>query len=103
MIASKLIIPEGSGFSYYALTSSAFDAQGDSVSLRAIELDKIPQIPIQIFKDGDCSVSSLLGFPNKVYSRRKHLLVVAPEVISAEEEEHAPSRLVPYECFLLGC
>lgn len=74
-----------------------------SASLPLIWLDEIPQIPIQIFKDSYRAVGGVLGFPNEAYSGLEHLIVVAPKVIGAEEEEDSPSRLVPDERGLLGC
>ncbi len=74
-----------------------------SVGHLVIGLDEIPQISIQIFKDSYCPVGGVLWFPNEAYSGLKHLIVVAPEVIGAEEEEDPAACLPANERGLLGC
>jgi uncharacterized protein (DUF2384 family) len=72
-----------------------------SDALRTATFYQVPQIAIQIFKDGDRAVSFLLRLSLELYPQRPHFIVVTPKIIRFQEEKDAPARLIPNKFRLL--
>lgn len=62
--------------------------------------NQIPQIPIQIGKNGHGAVGSLVWFPDELDAGGHHMMVVTPEVIGLQEKEDTAAALVADERFL---
>ena len=65
------------------------------------QFDQIPQIPVQILKHCDHPVGLVIRLPDKFDTNRKHLNIVTPEIIRAEEQENPATGLVADRGFLL--
>src|SRR4051812_37365845 len=66
------------------------------------ELDQVPAIAVQVLEHGHGAVGRLLGLADEAHTLRAHRLIVAPEVVGLQEQEHAAARLIADECLLLG-
>src|SRR5215212_5101722 len=64
---------------------------------------QIPEIPVQIFEDGDRSIRLDFRFPYEADSYGEHPTVVSPEIIGAQEEENPSAGLVADDTLLLRC
>jgi hypothetical protein len=65
-----------------------------------LPLDQVPKVPVQILENGDCAVGLFLGFADEFNLSRDEGAVVAPEVVSVQEEEYAAAGLVSDACDL---
>lgn len=66
-----------------------------------IKLQQIPQVAVEVFKNGHHAVILLFGRTDELNSFFNHLVVVAPEVVGVEKEEDPTASLVADEGFLL--
>jgi hypothetical protein len=65
-----------------------------------LPLDQVPKVSVQILENGDRAVGLFLGFADEFNLSRDEGLVVAPEVVSVQEEEYAAAGLVSDACDL---
>jgi len=72
-------------------------------SILPARLDQIPQVPVQIFENSYRAIRLGFWLPDELDVSRKHLMVVAPEVIRAEKQGNPATGLVANERFLLRC
>src|SRR5262245_46641456 len=49
------------------------------------QFKQIPEIPIQVFKNGHNAIVGFSRLSHKLYSLRDHLIVVPPKIISVEK------------------
>jgi hypothetical protein len=66
------------------------------------KLQEVPQVSVEVFKDGDGAVGLFARFANKGNVFGAQGAVVAPEIVGMEKEEDAAARLPADELFLLG-
>lgn len=66
-----------------------------------LDLQQIPQVSIQILEHRDHPVRLFLRLADESDSLRDHLVIVSPEIVGVEEEEHSPACLIPDKRFLL--
>ncbi len=81
---------------YYAALNRLMD-------LWLFRFDQIPKIAIQIFENGYDPIRRIFGLPDELDACRKHLIIVTPEVIRAQEKENPATGLAADEGSLLGC
>ncbi len=68
--------------------------------LLVIKLNQVPQISVQIFKDGDGSVTFFLRFADKADAERNHFAVIAPEIVGSQKQKDTPTGLATDEGIL---
>src|SRR5882757_1798545 len=66
------------------------------------QLQQVPQIPVQVFEDSNGPVSFDLGLPHERNPPLDVVRIVSPEVVGIEKQKDSATRLIAYECFLLG-
>ena len=64
-------------------------------------LDQIPQVAVQVLKHRHRAVVLRFRFPNKFDATLRHIIIVAPEIICAEEQKHSAPTLVADKSFLI--
>ena len=64
-------------------------------------LQQVPQIAVQILENRDRSVALDLGLTHEGHAPRKHLLIVAPEIVCIEKQEDATTRLISDPRYLI--
>ena len=70
--------------------------------LGLLQLQQVPQIPIQIFKNGHGAIRFDFRFPREGYTQGNHLMVITPEVVGMEEKKDSAAGLLADESFLLS-
>lgn len=65
-----------------------------------IELQQVPQVAVEVGEHGHHAVVGLFGLADEFDPFRGHGIVVAPEVVGVEEEEHPSAGLVADEGLL---
>jgi hypothetical protein len=65
------------------------------------ELQKVPEVPVEITEHSHCAVYLHLGFTDEGHAICSIRAVVAPEIICVEEERNSVARLVANSGFLL--
>jgi len=65
-------------------------------------LEEIPLVAVEVFEDGDDAVGFLAGRFEETDAAGLVGLVIAPEVVGVEEEEHAATGLIADGEGLLG-
>lgn len=63
-------------------------------------LNEIPEIPVKVFEYSDCAVWLNLRLPYELNPFQTHLIVIAPEIVSTQEEKYSSSGLVSDERYL---
>ncbi len=63
-------------------------------------LVKIPTVAIEVFKYHNQPILFLSGFLTKRHTFRFHGLVVVPEIITLQEQEHSAAALITNKAFL---
>jgi hypothetical protein len=66
------------------------------------ELEKVPQVSVEVFKDGDGAVGLLPRFANKANAFPDQRVVVAPEIVGMEKEEDTAAGLMADKLLLFG-
>ena len=66
-------------------------------------LNQVPEIAIEVFEDGYCSVGFFAWWACEVNSVSGHGMVVAFEIVGEEEEEYAAAGLVADAGYLGFC
>ena len=87
----------------WSAPANCYPALSRLIGLSLTRLDQIPKIAIQIFENGYDPIRRIFWLPDELDACRKHLIVVTPEVICAQEKENPATGLAAYEYFLLGC
>lgn len=64
-------------------------------------LHQIPEVPVEVFEDGDGAVGLLGGRADEADAASKVRLMVAPETVRLQEQEDTPAGLVADEGLLL--
>src|SRR5579864_504053 len=72
------------------------------LSAISFQLEQIPLISVEIFENGNRAVTLLARFFFKLDATRRHLQVVAPEVVGVEKKKHSSAGLVADAARLLG-
>lgn len=75
--------------------------RGRDTGPRGARLDQIPEIAIQAFEDGDRPVAGDEGWSHEPDTGVGHGAIVPPEVVRAQKEPDAATRLVFDERLLL--
>lgn len=68
-------------------------------------LQQVPQVAIQVLKNGNCPIYFFFGRPHKFDIPSSHLFVIPPEVVCEQEKENAATRLIahPFQLLFIGC
>ena len=66
------------------------------------ELNEIPEVAVEVLEHGDCAIGLLGGRADEADTFGSHSVIVAPEIVGAQEQKDAPARLVADEGLLLG-
>src|SRR5258706_4905906 len=67
-----------------------------------LQLQQVPQVPVQVFENSNGAVKLALGFPHESNPARDEVLIVSPEVVGIEKQKDSTTGLVAYEWFLFG-
>ena len=65
------------------------------------ELDQIPAVAVEIREHRDGAIRRLRWLAHEYHTLSTHCVIVAPEVVGAEEEPHPSTGLVANACRLL--
>ena len=83
-------------------TSKSAYAEGRGVSIASGGFEEIPLVAVEVFEDGDGAVGFLAGRFEESDAAGLVGLVIAPEVVGVEEEEHTATGLIADGEGLLG-